>query len=146
MDSVNMGLEMTLEDKTIFTQNNSMTAYEGFGSACVHGNSSKQGNVPSHNEAIYPTSTFAYDSPEELMEIFEGKRDGYIYSRWHNPTFEAAEEKISLLETLGLDTEAGTMLFSSGMGAISALFLATLKPGDKVITQGNLYGGTNELL
>ena len=38
------------------------------------------------------------------------------------------------------------MLFASGMGAISALFLASLKPGDKVITQGNLYGGTNELL
>ena len=80
------------------------------------------------------------------MEIFAGTRNGYVYSRWHNPTHEAAEQKITALETHGLDVEAGGMLFSSGMGAISALFLANLKPGDKVIVQGNLYGGTNELL
>jgi len=117
----------------------------GFGSACVK-SAANPSAVPTHTEAIYPTSTFAYESPEELMEIFAGTRDGFIYSRWHNPTFEAAEQKLAALETHGLDAEAQAMLFSSGMGAISALFLATLKPGDKVITQGNLYGGTNELL
>ncbi|HZG00668.1 MAG TPA: PLP-dependent transferase, partial [Chitinophagales bacterium] len=118
----------------------------GFGSACVHAASPHAQAVPSHMEAIYPTATYAYDSPEELMEIFAGTRDGYVYSRWHNPTHEAAEQKITALETHGLDVEAGGMLFSSGMGAISALFLANQKPGDKVIVQGNLYGGTNELL
>lgn len=118
----------------------------GFGSACVHSATSLHQAVPTHTEAIYPTSTFAYDSPEELMEIFAGSRDGFIYSRWHNPTFKAAEQKIARLETLGFNIDAGCMLFASGMGAISALFLATLKPGDKVVTQGNLYGGTNELL
>jgi len=122
-----------------------MKSYQGFGSACVHA-TSEQSNVPSHMEPIYPTTTFSYDSPEELMEIFEGKREGYIYSRWNNPTFEAAQNKIVTLETLGLDVEAYAMLFASGMGAISSLFLATMQPGDKVIVQGNLYGGTNELL
>jgi methionine-gamma-lyase len=67
-------------------------------------------------------------------------------------TIELAEQKIAALESCGLRNEQGEPLkaiakmFSSGMGAISTLFISNLKPGDKDLAQGTLYGGTAELL
>ena len=137
---------------TQFMKEKTKRIYKGFGSTCVHSQVDLHKAVNTHTEAIYPTSTFAYDDANELMQIFKGEREGYIYGRWHNPTVEMAEKKIAALEAWNLKNEKGEQLelaskvFSSGMGAISALFLACLKPGDKVITQGTLYGGTNALL
>ena len=126
--------------------------YKGFSSICVHSQVDLHKSVNTHTEAIYPTSTFAYDDANELMQIFKGEREGYIYGRWHNPTVEMAEKKIAALEAWNLKNEKGEQLelaskiFSSGMGAISALFFSYLKPGEKVLTQGTLYGGTSALL
>jgi methionine-gamma-lyase len=104
-----------------------------------------------HMEPIFATTTFAYDSPEELMKLFAGEKEGYIYTRWKNPTNDMAAEKISALETWqihenGKPLSVAGHTFSSGMGALSAMFLATLQPGDKIIVQHSLYGGTHELL
>ncbi len=124
----------------------------GFGSTCIHPQKKNKKNINPHVEAIYPTTTYAYDSSEELMQVFKGEREGYIYSRWGNPTFDPAEDKIAALEGWNILDKGGNpielkaQLFSSGMGAISTLFLSVLKPGDKVLVQGTLYGGTNELL
>lgn len=129
----------------------SSTHNQGFGTLCVH---HAQEDFPqhSHMEPIYPTSTYSYSDAEYLMRMFEGKEKGHIYSRWSNPTFQYAAEKIAGLEAFQLTDKNGqplklhTMLFSSGMGAISALLLSVLKPGDKILTQGNLYGGTDEFI
>jgi methionine-gamma-lyase len=124
----------------------------GFGSICSHPLHNKSGKINPHVEPIYPTTTYSYDNAQELMEVFKGEREGYIYSRWGNPTFDPVELKIAQLEAWNLTDENGSplklkaQLFSSGIAAISALLLAALKPGDKVIAQGTLYGGTNELL
>ncbi|MBC7875495.1 MAG: aminotransferase class I/II-fold pyridoxal phosphate-dependent enzyme, partial [Ferruginibacter sp.] len=91
-------------------------------------------------------STYVFDTAEQGMRRFSGQEEGYIYSRWGNPTMAEAEEKITALETFGLNMEAKGILHSSGMAAISTLMLATLKPGDKIITHFSLYGGTNELV
>jgi len=123
-----------------------------FGSVCVRNPQTKFPYAQPHMEPIVASTTFSYDDPEALMEIFLGEKKGFIYSRWSNPTIEAAEIKIAALESCGVNDEAGNALelkarvFSSGMGAISTLFFSTLKPGDKVIVQGTLYGGTSELL
>jgi len=123
-----------------------------FGSLCVRNPQTKFGYAQPHMEPIMATTTFSYDDPEALMEIFLGEKKGFIYSRWSNPTVELAENKIAALESCGLKDGKGKQLqlkarvFSSGMGAITTLFLSTLKPGEKVIAQGTLYGGTNELL
>jgi methionine-gamma-lyase len=123
-----------------------------FGSICVRNPKTPFPYSQPHMEPIMATTTFSYDDPEALMEIFLGEKKGFVYSRWSNPTIEAAELKIAALESCGLKDAAGNplmlkaRLFSSGMGAISTLFLSAMKPGDKVIVQGNLYGGTNELL
>lgn len=108
--------------------------------------------IPAHILPIYATSTFLYGTAENAMEVFKGNRQAYLYSRWANPTIDAVEEKIAALETYGLTDangnplEAKALIFSSGMAAISALFLSNLKPGEAVVTSGNIYGTTTELL
>ena len=101
--------------------------------------------IPSSFNSLYKTVQHMWDA-EQGMRRFSGQEEGYIYSRWGNPTMTEAEEKITALETFGLGIEAKGILHSSGMAAISTLMLATLKPGDKIITHYSLYGGTNELV
>jgi methionine-gamma-lyase len=99
-----------------------------------------------HILPIYATSSFVFDNIDQGIEIFKNIESGHAYSRYANPTVDAVAEKIASLETNGLNIEANAVLTSSGMSAISTLMLGLLKSGDKVLTQGNLYGGTTELL
>lgn len=99
-----------------------------------------------HVLPLYMTSAFAFDNIDEGIDIFKGVAQGHVYSRYANPTIDTVAAKIAALETQGSDLEASCLLLSSGMAAISTVCLALLKPGDKILTQGNLYGGTTELL
>ncbi|MGQ0738576.1 MAG: trans-sulfuration enzyme family protein [Bacteroidota bacterium] len=117
----------------------------GWGSVAVHGGHT-QDPMYAHQVPIYASSTYVYDDAEQGMRRFSGQEEGYIYSRWGNPTMTEAEEKIAALETFGLNREVKGILHASGMAAISTLMLATLKPGDKILTHYSLYGGTNELV
>jgi methionine-gamma-lyase len=106
----------------------------------------------SHLTPIYATSTFTFNNAEEGMRRFSGEEDGYIYSRWENPTFKPAEEIIAALETFKLKDESGNniqakaILHASGMAALSCLFQTNLKTGDAVLSHFSLYGGTHEYL
>ena len=117
----------------------------GFSSVAVHGGHI-QDPMYAHQVPIYASSTYVYDTAEQGMRRFSGKEEGYIYSRWGNPTMTEAAEKIAALETFGADTKVKGILHSSGMAAISTLMFATLKPGDKILTHFSLYGGTDELV
>lgn len=99
-----------------------------------------------HILPIYATSSFSFDNIDQGIEIFQNIDSGHTYSRYANPTVDTVAHKIALLESHGLDLEADAILTSSGMSAIHTLLLGLLKKGDKVLTQGNLYGGTTELL
>ncbi len=118
----------------------------GFGTACVRNRHVHDKAIHPHREAIYPTSAFTFPDTAEAMRLFGDREAGYIYGRWNNPTSEAAARAIADLETLGTDIEATCRLFASGMAAISAALMALLKPGQAVLTQQQLYGGTDELL
>ena len=123
----------------------------GFGSLAVHGGH-KQDPMYAHQVPIYASSTYVYDTAEQGMRRFSGKEEGYIYSRWGNPTMTEAEQKIAALETFNLKDKNGAklevkgILHASGMAAISTLLLATVKTGDKILTHFSLYGGTDELI
>jgi len=124
----------------------------GFGSAAIH-SGHKPNDAYAHLVPIYATSTYVYDSAEQGMRRFKGEEEGYIYSRWGNPTFTEAVEKIAALEAFGLtDTETGQplsvkgFLHSSGMAAITNLLLSVLKKGETVLSHYSLYGGTQELM
>jgi len=115
-----------------------------FGSLCVHELKDKRTTKP-HQLPIYATSSFEFENINQGIDIFSGKAEGHVYGRYGNPTIEVVAEKIARLEAFDLDVEAHCILTSSGMSAISTLAMATLKNGDKILTQGNLYGGTTEL-
>jgi methionine-gamma-lyase len=118
---------------------------QGFGSAAIHGGHEQEPRY-AHQTPIYTSSTYVFDSAEQGMRRFSGQEEGYIYSRWGNPTIHEAEEKITLLETFGLNIEAKGILHASGMAAIASLLLGCLRPGDKVLSHYSLYGGTNEFM
>ena len=120
-------------------------SFTGFGSAAVHAGHKTDPRY-AHLVPIYASSTYVYDTAEQGMHRFSGKEEGYIYSRWGNPTMSEAEEKITALETFGLNIEAKGILHASGMAAIATLLLGTLKAGDKILTHYSLYGGTEELI
>lgn len=117
----------------------------GWGSVAVHAGH-KQDPMYAHLVPIYASSTYVFDEAAQGMRRFSGQEEGYIYSRWGNPTMTEAEEKITALETFGLDMQVKGILHASGMAAITTLMLATLKPGDKILTHYSLYGGTNEMV
>lgn len=117
----------------------------GWSSLAIHGGH-RQDPMYAHQTPIYASSTYVYDTAEQGMRRFSGEEEGFIYSRWGNPTIFEAEQKIAVLETFGLGMEVKGILHASGMAAISTLMLATLKPGDKIITHFSLYGGTDELV
>ncbi len=117
----------------------------GFGSICSKEVKDPRTTTP-HILPIYATSSFKFESIEQGIDIFKGDTLGHAYSRYNNPTVDAVASKIALLATHGSELTASAILTSSGMSAISTLFSGVLKSGDKVLTQGNLYGGTTELL
>jgi cystathionine gamma-synthase len=82
---------------------------------------------------IYQTSTFAQRGV--------GVHSGYAYGRAHNPTRTALEEAIASLEG-----GRHGLAFPSGMGAVSAVLLALLRPGDHLLLPGDVYGGTYRLI
>lgn len=90
---------------------------------------------------IYQTSTFACDDPDACAGALRHPDHGYAYSRHANPTTRALEQLIADLEG-----SAASLASSSGMGAINSVLFGLLQPGDHVIAQGRLYGGTHGVL
>ena len=84
--------------------------------------------------------SFGYSDLDTWHAVALGREPGHIYSRNSNPTVRCFEEKIRDLE----GAQAATS-FSSGMAAISATFFAFLRPGDRVVSIKDSYGGTNKL-
>jgi methionine-gamma-lyase len=124
--------------------------FKGFSTQAIHGGHKKDPNY-AHLTPIYASSTYVYDTAEQGMRRFSGQEDGYIYSRWGNPSMTEAEEKIALMEGYRIGSNNSNLplkgiLHSSGMAAISSLMLATLKTGDKILSHYSLYGGTQEIM
>jgi cystathionine beta-lyase/cystathionine gamma-synthase len=86
---------------------------------------------------IYQTSVFAFDDAAACARALDDPGAGFAYSRYANPTVQALESMVADLEG-----GAAALATSSGMGAINAVLLGTLRPGDHVIAQRCLYGGT----
>ncbi len=124
--------------------------FKGFGSTAIHAGHETEGNN-AHLTPIYASSTYVFDTAEQGMRRFSGDENGYIYSRWGNPSLKEAEDKIAALESYGLlknekPLQLKARLHASGMAAISTLMLGNLKSGDKILSHYSLYGGTQELM
>jgi cystathionine beta-lyase/cystathionine gamma-synthase len=90
---------------------------------------------------IYQTTTFLFESAEEVKAYIEGRSDKFLYSRYRNPTVQSTEAKLAALE----GAEAA-LLFGSGMAAVSTALLGLLEAGDEVVCCSAIYGNTMQLL
>lgn len=91
---------------------------------------------------IYASATFTYDSMQEIDAVFAGEKQGYIYTRYGNPTTAALEEAVREVEE-----GAVACAYATGMAAVHAALIACdLKSGSTVLASQDLYGATTSLL
>ncbi len=87
------------------------------------------------SEALYLTQGYIYDSAEAAEARFKGEEPGFIYSRYANPTVDMFEKRMCALE--GAEDARAT---ASGMAAVSAAILCSLKAGDHIVAARALFG------
>lgn len=107
--------------------------------ACI-----QAGYTPKKGEArvlpIYQSTTFKYDSSEQMARLFDLEDEGYFYSRLANPTCDAVAKKICTLEG-----GVGAVLTSSGQAANFMAIANICNEGDHVVSSATIYGGTSNL-
>jgi O-succinylhomoserine sulfhydrylase len=86
-------------------------------------------------EGLFLTSGYAYETAEEAEARFKGEIGGYQYSRFGNPTVSMFEERMALLEGAPVGRATAT-----GMAAVSAVLLSSLKTGDHVVAAKAMFG------
>ena len=110
------------------------------GTNCLHA-----GYTPKNGEPrvlpIYQSTTFRYDSSDEMGKLFDLEAPGYFYSRLQNPTNDAVAAKIAALE----GGYAG-MLTASGQAANFFALFNIMGAGDHVVASAAIYGGTFNLI
>ena len=92
------------------------------------------------SEAMFLTSGYAYESAEQAAARMSGDEDGYVYSRYGNPTNQMLAERLAALE--GAETCRVT---ASGMGAISSAMIAPCSAGDRVVAASALFGSCRHI-
>jgi O-succinylhomoserine sulfhydrylase len=93
-----------------------------------------------HSEAMFLTSSFVHDSAEHAAAKFAGEAEGYIYSRFGNPTVRLFEKRLAALE--GADDCRAT---ASGMSAIMSVLVSLTRTGDHVVCSQGVFGTTIQL-
>lgn len=106
----------------------------------IHGGQSPDSATGARAVPIYSSNAFQFENTGHAADLFALKESGYIYSRIHNPTVTALEEKVALLEG-----GVGALAVSSGMAAITMSILNIAHAGDEIVAASNLYGGTYNL-
>lgn len=94
-----------------------------------------------HATPMYLTSSFMFDTAEEMRAAFADETDANIYSRFSNPTVDEFAQKLALLE----GAEAGYAT-ASGMSAIFASLITFLKTGDHVVVSRSIFGSTHTVI
>ena len=124
----------------------------GFATRALHAGehiAGHHGNA--HTVPIYQTSTFVFDSAEQGRRLFASEDEGFIYTRMGNPTVLTAEAKLNALEGGGAklrdpeNAHLSSLLFSSGMSAVSSIMFALLEAGDTLVRGEVVYGASDSL-
>ncbi|MBI2466898.1 MAG: aminotransferase class I/II-fold pyridoxal phosphate-dependent enzyme [Candidatus Rokubacteria bacterium] len=90
---------------------------------------------------IHLANVYVFDDLEQVDAVWEGRRAGYVYGRFGTPNHTILEQTLA-----GLEGAEAAVVTASGMGALTALFLAALRPGDHLVAGQDLYGTTTALL
>ncbi len=106
----------------------------------LHGGQAPDPATGSRAVPVYQTTSYVFRDTEHAQNLFSLAEPGNIYSRIMNPTVDAFEQRIALLED-----GVGAVATSSGMAAITFAILNLAEAGDEIVTDSNLYGGTYNL-
>lgn len=106
----------------------------GFNSKLIHAGAFEDA-LGSATVPIYQTSTFKFKNAQHGADCFAGESDGFIYTRIGNPTIKAFEDNIAALEN-----GFGGIATSSGMGAVTAIYMALLGQGVHMVSTASVYG------
>ncbi|WP_061320018.1 O-acetylhomoserine aminocarboxypropyltransferase/cysteine synthase family protein [Clostridium botulinum] len=107
---------------------------------CIQGGYTPKSGEPRILPIIQST-TYKYDDPDKVANLFDIKEEGHMYTRISNPTVAAFEEKIAQLEG-----GVGAVAVSSGQSATTLAVLNICSAGDHILASSNLYGGTFTLI
>ena len=107
---------------------------------CVQGGYTP-GNGEPRQIPIIQSTTFKYNTSEDMGRLFDLEADGYFYSRLQNPTCDAVARKIAALEG-----GAAAMLTSSGQAANFLALFNICQCGDHIVSSSTIYGGTFNLI
>lgn len=103
----------------------------------VHGNDHGFHPDRALSPPIFQTSTFAFESLEQVEKVMSFKSDDYVYTRGNNPTLRLFENKMAALEG-----GKAAVAFGSGMGAVSGALMGLLEAGDHLIIHQVVYGSS----
>lgn len=92
-------------------------------------------------EALYLTSGFVYESAGSAEARFKGEEDGFVYSRYGNPTVAMFEDRLK-----GLEGAEACFATSSGMAAVHAALASQLKAGDRLVASRALFGSCHQIV
>ena len=108
-------------------------------SKLIHGIPDNSDNINhrSLKTPIYETASFDFETTEEMESAFKGESDAFTYSRITNPTVSELEKRLKLF-----GGAAHCLCVSSGMAAISNVFITLCASGDNIITSKYLFGNT----
>ncbi len=113
---------------------------QGIGTRCVQAGY-KPGKGEPRQIPIIQSTTFKYETSDQMGRLFDLEESGYFYTRLQNPTNDHAAAKIADLEG-----GVGAMLTSSGQAANLFACLNICQAGDHIVSAANIYGGTFNLL
>ncbi|MBF0599695.1 O-acetylhomoserine aminocarboxypropyltransferase/cysteine synthase [Atopobiaceae bacterium FL090493] len=110
-----------------------------FNTECIHAGY-QAGNGQPRTLPIALSTTYPYDSCEQVARLFDLSEEGFFYSRIANPTCDAVERKI-----VALEGGVGALLTSSGQAANLIAVLNVASAGDSIVASSAIYGGTVNL-
>jgi O-acetylhomoserine (thiol)-lyase len=113
---------------------------QGIGTRCVHAGY-KPGKGEPRQIPIIQSTTFKYETSDQMARLFDLEESGYFYTRLQNPTSDCVAARIADLEG-----GVGALLTASGQAANLFACLNICSAGDHIVSAGNIYGGTFNLL
>lgn len=118
-----------------------MSKLTGFTSKIVHHDRLQEHQDNPVHTPIYNSVPYSYKNTQALMDVFQGTASGHSYARQSTPTTDSLQSLITQTEN-GI----GSLVFATGMGALSAAFLTLLKQGDHLIASRFLFGNSYSLI
>jgi methionine-gamma-lyase len=113
----------------------------GLHTRAIHGGERPDPTTGAVVPPLVQSTTYHFESAEEAAATFAGDREGYVYTRWGNPTQTTLEGRIASLEGA-----RGCLATASGMAAVATALFTIVQQGDHIVSSSSVYSGTFDLM